>query len=93
MRFELDAVRAKSVGFENLRSGPQILLMHLSHQRRAAEIELVKAAVEEDTLGVELCTHGAVAYDDSVIQVLQKRFQHAEMLSHQDISLREGMGD
>ena len=90
MRLELDAVCSKGVGFENLRACPQILLMDFSHERRAAEVELVEAAVEEDALGVELRAHGAVAYDESLIQVLQKRFEHGGILSHQKVVVRQG---
>src|SRR6185437_1046011 len=53
-------VRAEGVGFKNLGAGVGIGAVNLLHDRRLGDVELVKAAVDEDAVGVEHGAHGAI---------------------------------
>ena len=64
---QLDAVRAVGVGLDDLRAGAHVLLVHLEHDLRIAEIQLVVALVDEDALGVEHRPHRAIEEVDVLV--------------------------
>ena len=75
-RSELDAVRAEGVGFDHVRAGADVLLVHLGHQIRLGDVQRVEALVDEDALRVEHRAHRAVAHEDALVQGVSERLQH-----------------
>ena len=54
-------IRAKGVCFNDVRPGLQVFLMDAADQVGLREVELVVAAIDENTFGVQQCAHGAIA--------------------------------
>src|SRR5262249_43780192 len=76
-----ERVAAKGVGFNDVGPGVQILLMNVADQVRLGNVQLVIALVDEDALGIQKCTHGAVAEDGTL-------FESGEKVGHKSISLK-----
>ncbi len=58
-----DRVGPESVGFDDLCPGLQVLVMELPDQRGLGQVQLVVAAIDEYSLGVQQGARGAVAQD------------------------------
>src|SRR5579885_2954551 len=67
-------VGSESIGFENLGSRFHVLLVCFANERRRRKIQLVIAAVEENALGIQDRTHGAVGDHHPVLEPLAELF-------------------
>ena len=54
-------IRAKGVGFNNVRPGMQVFLMDATDQVGLRDVEFVVAAVDENAFGIQQGAHGAIA--------------------------------
>ena len=54
---------AESIGFNDLRTGLQILMMQVADEVRLRQVQLVIAAIDEDALGIKQRPGSAVAQD------------------------------
>ena len=63
-RGELDPIRAEAVRLEHLGTRLHVRAMHVAHEVRRAEVQLVVALVDEDAPGVQHRAHGAVEEDE-----------------------------
>ena len=77
-----EAVGAESIGFKNLRTSLQILLMHAKDQIGVRQVQLVIAAVDEDAARVEHRAHGAIGKHGAVGKKLGKAGHSVVMLPH-----------
>ncbi len=74
---ELDGIGAEGVGLDDLGAGPHVGFVHLAHELRLLEVQLVIADVQEEALGVEHRAHRAVEHVDfSVVQEIAQRGGH-----------------
>ncbi len=79
---QADAVGAECIGFKNLRAGLQVLLVNGENQTGIGKIQLVVAAVDEDTASIEHGTHGAVGEQGAVGEDLGELGHSVVMLRH-----------
>ena len=70
------AVRAESVGFDDLGARLQIIVVDVADQLRLRQVQLVIAAVDEDALGIEQRPHGSIAEHRRLLQTFQKILRH-----------------
>ncbi len=54
-------IRAKGVCFNDVCPGMQVFLMYAADEVGLRDVQFVIAAVDENTLGIQQCTHGAIA--------------------------------
>jgi hypothetical protein len=64
---QFHAVRAVSVGLEDLRAGADVLPVYFEHDLRIADVQLVVALVDEDALRIEHRPHRAVEEVDMFV--------------------------
>src|SRR6266576_2230275 len=64
---QLQRIGAEGVGLENLGAGAYVLRVHLLHQPRLLEVQLVVADVQEEALGIQHRAHGAIEHMDATI--------------------------
>ena len=79
---EPEAVGAKGVGLDNLRSGLQVLLVDRKDQAGVGKVQLVVAAVDEDTTAVEHGSHGAIGKYRTAGEDVGELCHSLVMLSH-----------
>ena len=78
---EFVAIGAERVGFDELRAGFDVGLMDVEHRFGVRGVEFVHAALRADGF-VEQRAHGAIAYQDGVLQPLVEVFDsHASALA------------
>src|ERR1700687_1520052 len=70
------AVPTESVGFNNLGASLQIVVVDTADQLRLRQVQLVIAAVDEDTLGIEKRAHGSIAEHRGMLQTFNKVLWH-----------------
>jgi hypothetical protein len=70
------AVRAESIGFDNLGAGLQVIVVHGADQLRLRQVQLVIAAVDENALGIEKRPHGSVTEHGRLLQTFNKVLWH-----------------
>ena len=63
---ELVSSGAKRVGLNDVRAGANVFSVNLAHQIRTAEVQLVVATIDVNTLGLEHRAHGAVDNEDAI---------------------------
>ena len=69
---QLDAIGAERVGFDDIGAGTQVFGMHAADQVGVSQVQRLEAAVDEDTLGVELRAHRAVADQHAPVNRFEK---------------------
>jgi hypothetical protein len=72
MLFELEAVGAECVGLDYIRAATDVFAVDLFDQIGTAKVQLIKAGVEVNALGVEHRPHRPVAEKDPVFEQIQK---------------------
>src|SRR5205823_4219572 len=95
---ELYAVRAVGVGLEDLGARPDVLFVHLEHDLRREEIQLVVALVDEDALRIEHGAHGSVEEVDVLVgdggyEVVHKRMSFSSRLAKRGVNGAAAPGD
>ena len=63
-------VSTESVSFNNLGPGFDEFLVHVPHQCGQRQVQLVVAAIEKNTFGVERRAHGSIGDQDAILQRL-----------------------
>ena len=63
---ELDAVRAEAVRLDDVGAGVDVLLVHLAHELRRADVQLVVTLIDEYAFAIEHRPHRPVEHDDGV---------------------------
>jgi len=71
-RAKLDAIGAERIGFDDVRAGAHIFLVHAHHEIRLRRVQRIEALVDEDTLRVEHRAHGAVANEHTLFEASMK---------------------
>jgi hypothetical protein len=71
-----EGVGAESIGFNNLGSGLQVIVMNGANQIGLREIQFVVAAVDEDALGVKQRSHRAIAENGRLLDPCKKVVCH-----------------
>ena len=66
-RSKLETIRTESVGFDDLRAGFDIGLVHAKHGFRLGGVDFVKAALRADDF-VQHRAHSAIGDEDGVLQ-------------------------
>ncbi len=64
---QLILIGAKGIGFQNLSAGLEVASVDTFNRLWVGEVELIKAAIEAETLIVEHGSHGAVEQNGCVV--------------------------
>ena len=91
MAGQAEAVGAKGVGFDNLRTGLQIFLVDGENQAGVGQVQLVVTAVDEDATGVEHGSHGAVGENRAAGKDVGE-LGHSDAMLSQAAGLRQSRG-
>jgi hypothetical protein len=71
-----ERVCSKGIGFNNLRTSLQILMVYRPNQVGLGEIQLVVAAVNKDAFCVKQCSHRAIAENWTPLKPGKNIFGH-----------------
>ena len=64
------AIGPKRIGFNDLRTGANVILVYIADQGRQRQVELVVAAIQENALGIERRSHGPVGHQNAFVKRL-----------------------
>src|ERR1700747_2784762 len=76
MTFKAKIISAEGIGFDDLGTRLQVLVVNAANEVGLGEVQLVVATVDEHTLGVQQRAHGAVAEYGRCCQSLSKITGH-----------------
>ena len=75
---QLQAIGPEGVGLDDLGAGTQVGLMDADHQVGLRQVQVLECAIEEDTPGVQLGAHRAVADQHPSAQGVEEGLVHVD---------------